>query len=148
MSSLNEALEDLGRLRVRSGSADVDLKLSPAESRECIEVFISLMNTMVVPDIFASSIDINLLRALPAIINSPYVNVEPGVQVLYYNALYYGLQQQHGPGSELTHRAYLKVLGTIPAWLEVSSETKVDGHTAALTAWTCINNHGMSARLS
>ena len=141
MMSLNEALEDLGKLRVRNETCNVELALSPAESRACIEAFANLMSTMIVPDIFGFSVDTNLLMALPEIIDSPYVNIDHGIRVMYYNALHYGLQQIHGLGGPLTHRAYLKVLEAVPAWLEASTDTDMDGHTAALTAWTAINNH-------
>ncbi|KAH7388650.1 hypothetical protein BKA66DRAFT_460438 [Pyrenochaeta sp. MPI-SDFR-AT-0127] len=141
MMSLNEALEDLGNLRVRTDLFNVELRLSPAESSGCIEAFAKMMSTMVVPDIFTASLDINLLRTLPKIIDSPYINIDPGLRVMYYSALYYGLQQTRGPGSPLVQAAYRKVLEDVPAWLEASTGTDMDGHTAALTAWTAINNH-------
>jgi hypothetical protein len=141
MMSLNEALDDLGQLRVRTETLNVDLKLSPAESRTCVDAFVSLMSAMVVPGVFASSmIDVNLLRALPEVIDSPYVSIDPGMRVVYYSALYYGLLQENGPGSPLTTKAYMKTLESVPQWLE-SDDTNMDGHTAALTAWTAINNH-------
>ncbi|CAO2650629.1 Nn.00g019210.m01.CDS01 [Neocucurbitaria sp. VM-36] len=140
MLSLNEALDDLGNLRVRADMFDADFSLSPKEAKECIDAFVSLMSTMVVPDIFTASLDIKLFYALPDIVDSPYINIDPGVRVMYYNALYYGLQQTRGPGGPLVQSAYMKVLEAVPAWLEASTETAMDGHTAALTAWTAINN--------
>ncbi|KAF2856144.1 hypothetical protein T440DRAFT_99182 [Plenodomus tracheiphilus IPT5] len=141
MSSLNDALEDLGELRVRKSTADVDLNLSLAEARACMESFIYLMQVMVIPDVFALTIDVKLLMTLPDIIDSPYVSIEPGVRVMYYTALYYGLQHRHGPGDTVTGKAYMKVLDSIPAWLDASTDSMLDGHTAALTTWTCMNNH-------
>lgn len=58
-----------------------------------------------------------------------------------YNALYYGLLQSEGPGGVGATKAYMKVLESVPAWLDSSSETRMDGHTAALTSWTCISMH-------
>lgn len=141
MLLLNEALDDLGKLRVRNDALNVEFRLSTTEARACVEAFIYLMGAMVVPDIFAEAIDTKFLVALPDIIDSPYVNIEPGVRVMYYNALYYGLQHIHGPGDTLTNQAYLKVLEGVPAWLDASTNTVLDGQTAALTAWTAINNH-------
>jgi hypothetical protein len=41
------------------------------------------MSSMLVPDAFTNSIlDIGLLRALPEIIDSPFVNVDPSMRVL------------------------------------------------------------------
>lgn len=141
MMLLNEALEDLGNLRVRTDLFNVDFRLSPEESKECMEAFFHLMSNIVVPDVFTVSLDVDLLRAMPKIINSPYINIDPGLHVMYYNALYYGLQQIRGPGDPLVQAAYKKVLECVPAWLEASTDTEMDGHTAALTAWTSINNH-------
>jgi hypothetical protein len=141
MFSLNEALEDLGRLRIRTDAGKLDLNLSSEEARACIDAFSHLINNLVLPEIFAVPIDVELLRVLPDITKSPYVNVDPGMWVMYYNALYYGLLQIRGPGDPVAQGMYLKVLEAVPVWLEGSTDTDLDGHTAALTAWTAINNH-------
>lgn len=120
---------------------NVEFNLSVAESQDCIDAFIKLLSTLVVPDAFTVSLDTNLLRTLPSIINSPYINIDPGLHVLYYNALSYGIQLARGPQDPLVQAAYLKILEAVPAWLDVSTESEIDGATAALTAWAAINNH-------
>jgi hypothetical protein len=83
MLSLNEALDDLGKLRVRTGIHSAKLNLSPAEARSCIDGFVSVLSSMLAPDAFVTSVlGIDLLHALPDIIDSPYVNIEPVVRVL------------------------------------------------------------------
>ena len=83
MLALNEALEDLGKLRVRTEALSVDFKISPAEARSCIDGFVSVMTSMLVPDAFAYSVvDVGLLRALPEVLDSPFVNIDPGVRVM------------------------------------------------------------------
>ena len=83
MSALNEALEDLGKLRVRTEALSMDFKISPAEARSCIEGFFTVMSSMIIPGVFANSmIDVGLLRALPEIIDSPFVNVDPSMRVM------------------------------------------------------------------
>ena len=142
MLSLNEALDDLAKLRIRTEVINVDFKLSPAEARACIDGFASVMRAMVVPDWFAPNmIDLELLRAITDIIDSPYVNIDPGVRVMYFNALYYGLEESEGPGGDLAAKAYMKVLESVPAWLESTTEASSDGPTAALTSWTAIIMH-------
>lgn len=59
---------------------------------------------------------------------------------MYYNALYFGLHQIRGP-DPVAQGMYLKLLEAVPAWLDAAADTEMDGHTAALTAWTAINNH-------
>ncbi|KAG9186952.1 hypothetical protein G6011_10060 [Alternaria panax] len=142
MSALNEAIEDLGKLRVRTEALSVDFKISPAEARSCIDEFASIISTMLVPDAFTDSlVDVGLLRALTEIIDSPFVNVDPGMRVMYYNAMYYGLQSMEGPGGDRTKKAYMKVLESVPAWLESPNDTSMDVHTAALSAWTAMTCH-------
>ncbi|KAA8625322.1 Zn-clus domain containing protein [Pyrenophora tritici-repentis] len=142
MLSLNEALDDLGKLRIRTDAINVDFKLSPVEARACIDGFVSVMNAMVIPDWFAPNmIDLELLRAITDVIDSPYVNIDPGVRVMYFNALYYGLEQSEGPGCDLAAKAYMKVLESVPAWLESTTEANADGPTAAMTSWTTIIMH-------
>jgi hypothetical protein len=83
MLSLNEALDDLGKLRVRTGTHSAKLNLSPADARLCIDGFVSVIGSMLAPDSFVKSmLDIDLLHALPDIIDSPYINIEPVVRVL------------------------------------------------------------------
>jgi hypothetical protein len=131
----------LGKLRIRTDACKVDLNLTPEEARECVESFIEVLKNMIVPDVFASNIDLELLRLLPDIINSPYVNIDPGMYVMYYNALYYGLNDVRGTGDPVAQGMYLKVLEAIPAWLDCPTDTEMDGHTASLMAWTATNNH-------
>lgn len=142
MSALSDALEDLAKLRLRKAlvSPEVSLTITSEEARQCIEAFIEMMNTLVVPDIFAIALDVELLRSLPNIIGSPYINLDAGVHVMYYCAIHYGLCQYRGPGHTHTQAAYLKALEHVPAWLDTPTETDMDGYTAALAAWVAINN--------
>src|SRR5690242_5363505 len=97
MSALNEALEDLGRLRVRNAATNVVIDLTLADKKACIEAFILQISNMIVPDLPVIPFDINLFRSLPDIIDSPYVNIDPGMRVMYYNALYFGIFDVRGP---------------------------------------------------
>jgi hypothetical protein len=141
MSSLNEALNELGRLRIRTNASKFNLDLPAEQARACVDAFIELLSSMVVPNSFAIPLDFELLRVMPEIVKSPYINIEPGMYVMYYNALYHGLSQIRGQGDPVGQGMYLKVLEAIPAWLEASGDTDLDGHTAALTVWTAITNH-------
>lgn len=83
MLALNEALDDLGKLRVRTEALCVDFNISPAEARACIDGFFDIMTSMFIPDAFANSmVDLNFLRALPEILDSPFVNVDPCMRVM------------------------------------------------------------------
>ncbi|KAH7080572.1 hypothetical protein BKA63DRAFT_591170 [Paraphoma chrysanthemicola] len=141
MLSLNEALDELGQLRIRTDASKVKLNLTAEEARACVNAFIELLSNMVVPGVFAVPLDFDLMRIMPDITKSPYVNIEPGMYVMYYNALYYGLNQLRGQGDAMAQGMYVKILEAIPAWLESPGDTDLDGHTAALTAWTAITNH-------
>lgn len=142
MSALNEALEDLGKLRLRADltQGKVSLTITPEEAKQCLEAFFEMMDTLVVPGVFATTLDVNLLRSLPYIIGSPLVNIDPGVHVMYFAAIHYGLTQTRGTGHILAHTAYLKALEHVPAWLEAPTETDMDGYTAAISAWVAVNN--------
>ncbi|KAH6615047.1 hypothetical protein C7974DRAFT_57842 [Boeremia exigua] len=142
MSALNDALEDLGKLKLRANliQGRVVLTIPLEEAKHCLESFIEMMNTLVVPGAFTAALDVNLLRSLPYVIDSPHIKVDPGVHVMYFAAIYYGLNQTRGPGDTLTQTAYLKALEHVPAWLEAPTGTSMDGYTAALSAWVAINN--------
>lgn len=142
MTALNEALEDLGKLRLRADltQGKVHLAITPEEAKQCLESFFAMMDTLVVPGIFATTLDVNLLRSLPYIIGSQHIIVDPGVHVMYFAAIHYGLTRTRGPGHALAHTAYLKALEHVPAWLDASTETDMDGYTAAISAWVAVNN--------
>lgn len=140
MVSLNEALDGLGKIRVKPDTMNSDFVISAAESRECVDAFIELMSTQVVPETFTDALDLDLLYALPNILNSPYINVDPGVIVLYYNALHYGLQKTRSPVDPLVRAAYLKAIEAVPAWLDAPGGSNMDGHTASLSSWTALAN--------
>jgi hypothetical protein len=142
MSALNDALEDLGTLKIRADltQSRVNLAIAPEEARMCLEAFIEMMNVMVIPDVWATSLDVGLLRTLPSIIDSPYIAIDASVRVMYFAGIHYGLQQTRGPGHALTQAAYLKALEYVPAWLDASTDTDMDGHTAAIFAWIAITN--------
>jgi hypothetical protein len=141
MLSLNDALDDLGRLRIRTDACKVDMTLTREEVGASIDAFEYAVQNMIVPDLFAVPLDFELLRALPDIMKSSYVNIDPGMYVIYYNALYYGLHQIRGSGDAVAQGMYLKVLEAVPAWLDAPGDTEMDGYIAALMAWTAINNH-------
>jgi hypothetical protein len=83
MLALNEALDDLGKLRVRTEALCVDFKISPTEARSCIDGFVDIMTSMFIPNSFINSVvDVSFLRALPEVIDSPFVSVDPGMRVM------------------------------------------------------------------
>jgi hypothetical protein len=91
------------------------------------------MSSMIIPDIFISGLDLEILEILPDLMNSPYVQVDPAVRVAYYNALFYGLHKLHGPGNQISKVAYFKILQAVPDWLGAATGTDLDGHCATLT---------------
>jgi hypothetical protein len=111
MSALDEALDDLGKLKVRvveGRSNTTSLEISSAESRECIDEFLILFHAMFMIDIFGKNgfPEVNTLYAFPDLVSSPYVTLDPGLHVLYYNAVFYGLHQLHGSSDSRTRAAY------------------------------------------
>ncbi|KAJ4986668.1 fungal specific transcription factor [Stagonosporopsis vannaccii] len=142
MSALTDALEDLGRLRLRAdlSQGKVTLTITPEEATQCVEAFFAMMDTLVAPGVYTTILDLSLLRSLPHIIGSPYINIDAGIHVMYFAAVHYGLTQLRGPGNLLAHTAYLKALEHVPAWLEAPIETDMDGYTAAICSWVAVNN--------
>ncbi|KAF2018874.1 hypothetical protein BU24DRAFT_447492 [Aaosphaeria arxii CBS 175.79] len=144
MCALTKALDDLANLRIRDEVRPkrLALKLTPDKARECIKIFMEVIQAMVIPQAFTSGIDLAILNVIPDVIESSmssYVNIDPCIKVIYYNALYYGLRRIDGPGSELAQAAYCMCLEAVPGWLNTTAGTDLDAQTAALTAWTACN---------
>lgn len=91
------------------------------------------MGTIVIPDLFVSHPNTEILEALPDLMGSPYITLDPALRVAYFNALYFGLNQACGPGNPSSRAAYYKFLEAVPAWLSADSSSELDGHCAALT---------------
>jgi hypothetical protein len=143
MSVLDEAIDDLGKLKVRPvGGQPAKLELSSTTSKDCIDTFIHMFATMFMVDVFGKNgfPGVDTLHALPDLISSPYVTLDPGLHVLYYNAMFYGLYQSRGPGDVNTQASYRKMLDSVPAWLASPSEKDLDGWTSTLSTWTAIFN--------
>jgi hypothetical protein len=92
-----------------------------------------MIASMIIPDIFISSLNLDILEYLPDLVNSPYVRVDPAIRVAYWNAIFYGLHKLHGPGNRKSKIAYLKLLDAVPEWLGGATGTDLDGHCATLT---------------
>lgn len=96
-----------------------------------------MINLLLIPNIFSSCAGFELLYIMPDIVDSPYVNADPCVRVLYYQALYYGLCKAHGPGNKQSQAAYYKVLESVPEWLSEGTGTMLDVCTASLVVGHC-----------
>ncbi|KAF2792218.1 hypothetical protein K505DRAFT_376215 [Melanomma pulvis-pyrius CBS 109.77] len=143
MSKLNQALEALGRLRIRSDDDALykhALHLSPDDARTYVKAFVDMIELLLVPNCYQYCPGFEVLQLMPDIVDSPYVNIDPCIRVLYYQALYYGLLKLHGPGNDLAQAAYYKALEAVPVWLATATGTELDVCTATLITWTTINN--------
>lgn len=54
--------------------------------------------------------------------------------------MHHGTQKGYNVEATFAHKAYLKILETVPAWLDAPSETELDFIVALLTSWTTISN--------
>ena len=91
-----------------------------------------MLELLLIPNMFSFSAQFEVLNIMPDIIDSPYINIDPCVRVLYYQALYYGLYKLHGPGNKHAQAAYYKVLESVPVWLAEATGTVLDVCTATL----------------
>lgn len=102
-----------------------------------IIVFREMIKTLIIPDLLPemliSSLDLELIEVLPDLLNSPYVEVDPAMRVVYYNALFFGFHRLRGPGNEFSKLAYFKVLEAVPEWLTKATGTELDALCAAVT---------------
>lgn len=143
ISALKEALDDLGKLKTRSEERvprDQELMITTEEAKACVKGFREMMGTIVIPDLFVSDPNTEILEALPDLMGSPYITIDPALRVAYFNALYFGLNHSRGPGNPSARVAYYKFLEAVPAWLSADSSSELDGHCAALTTFTALHN--------
>ncbi|KAH7114295.1 hypothetical protein B0J11DRAFT_540609 [Dendryphion nanum] len=143
MSALEEALHDLGKLRIRSDQALKEkdkLKIDPEKAKECITAFINLLDNILIPGLAGEFIDKEILYLMPSITDSPFIKIDPGMKVVYYNALYFSSHRVDGTGHKQAQAAYYLCLESVPAWLDSATGSLMDCQIAALTCWSAINN--------
>ena len=72
MSSLSEAIEELGKLRIRKemGISGTNFDLPQAEYDDCIDSFFFLVSNILIPDFRWGPLNRDFLRALPAMVST------------------------------------------------------------------------------
>ncbi|KAL5314041.1 hypothetical protein ACEPPN_018465 [Leptodophora sp. 'Broadleaf-Isolate-01'] len=140
MSALDDALHELGTVRVRRDrNRNACQKMSPSQAVECIEASTSFLEDLCVWHVFTGALDYDLLRKLPYVIDSPFVQIDPSIHVQYYSMLYYGSSKLFKPGNTFSEDAYLTMLEVVPAWLDASTDTLADVHTATMMVWAALS---------
>ncbi|KAL4952086.1 hypothetical protein BDW69DRAFT_168565 [Aspergillus filifer] len=122
-------------------TTDAKSTLPIADVKRYIDTFLDMiLPCLSIFGAFSNAVDSDLLRAMPHIIDSPYVQVEPVMRVIYYCAIY--LCQSIGTVEEqqLGIKTYYKCLQLAPKWLETATGTELDLFAASIIVWLAINN--------
>ncbi|KAI9375565.1 hypothetical protein BJX61DRAFT_118412 [Aspergillus egyptiacus] len=89
---------------------------------------------------FEPLLDEHILKALPRIFASPYVQVDPAMKVVYYCAVFFG-QCCGTPIEQSTiPQTYYKCMVMSRDWLKSATGTEMDLLAAMMTSWLAINN--------
>lgn len=81
----------------------------------------------------SAPIDKKLMKALPDIISSPHVNLDPAVKLVYYNLVFHGRNMGPKRSSLAARNNYIKCLQAVPAWHESAQGTVMDLTAAVIT---------------
>jgi hypothetical protein len=143
IEALDSALAALENLRVRPGDAlipDADV-FTPDETKQCIEGWYYLtlgickgLVDVIVSDFlrlwssafFTLSLDHQLMKALPDIIDSPHISVDPAARLIYYNILFLGRVLGPRNSASAAKNNYIKCLQSVPAWHQAAEGTLAD----------------------
>ncbi|KAF2008614.1 hypothetical protein BU24DRAFT_429207 [Aaosphaeria arxii CBS 175.79] len=141
---LSDALEQLANLKVRANPSEPgchELSISRDIAKASVKDFLDSLSFLFEPGSTAGPFDVSILHFMPEIVQSPHVQIDPVMRVLYYNALYFGLHRQSvGQVQEQAQAAYYKCLEAVPQWLHVARGSIPDVFTACFTTWLAINN--------
>ncbi|KAG9229101.1 hypothetical protein BJ875DRAFT_475796 [Amylocarpus encephaloides] len=86
---LGSALVDIHKPKAYVNSIPTDDKAMIIPP-EVIEKWVEYDYCFMQGDLFIGLIDWDLIKAVPMIMNSPYVNIEPSILLMYYSVLYFG----------------------------------------------------------
>lgn len=97
-------------------------------------VFLDAVAHVLKPEYFKDVFDLSILPIMPELVDSPHVQVDPVMRVIYYSALYFGLHRQ-GPRQVKgqAQAAYYKCLEVVPPWLRTARGTVTDVYAACFT---------------
>ncbi|KAL1957006.1 hypothetical protein VTO42DRAFT_6495 [Malbranchea cinnamomea] len=138
IEDLNGALAVLGSLKLRPeaeqapGTADSH---SPDEARQYIEDALRLIKSAMI----GIPIDMKLMKALPDVINSSHVHLDPAVKLIYYNLLLWGRSMGSEQSADAAQHNYIRCLQLVPEWYASSRGTLTDLMAAVSTALTAVN---------
>ncbi|RAH80430.1 hypothetical protein BO86DRAFT_400980 [Aspergillus japonicus CBS 114.51] len=116
-------------------------RLPVSDIKRFIDVFLEvILPNLSIFDSFATLVDSEFLRAIPHVIGSPYAMIEPVMQVIYFNAIYFGQTAGTGAEQRAAAKTYYRCLQVVPKWLASAQGSHLDLIAASLTAWMGINN--------
>lgn len=75
----------------------------------------------------------NLMKAVPDVIDSSHVQLDPAVVLVYYNLIFHGRSMGQKSSSAAARHDYIKCLQAVPAWLESAKGTLMDLIAAIFT---------------
>lgn len=145
LAALNGALAALGDLRVSPHAApELDPKevLTREEKRLCLDgkqllnsLYLMAANrpfsmkdafellSTIVP---CPPIDMNMVKAMPDIVDSPHIRVDPAANLLYHGLLFEGRSLGPKTSAASAKHDYIKCLQLVPAWHECATGTVLD----------------------
>jgi len=80
---------------------------------------------------FITLVNVKLIKAIPDILESPHIHLDPAVLVVYYNVLYHGCvfgPKITGPlqAADYTSALYVCCLRSLPLWQREATGTHTD----------------------
>lgn len=102
--------------------SSTDIISSPADAYEVLSTILP-----------APPIDLNMLRAMPDIVNSPHVHVDPAATLMYYAFIFEGRSSGPKRSAAAAKHDYIKCLQAVPAWHESATGTVMDMMVALTT---------------
>ncbi|PGH14915.1 hypothetical protein AJ79_02778 [Helicocarpus griseus UAMH5409] len=138
LTDLNSAL---GTLRERMPGSDFDPAGAPESTVSLDDLERHIETVRYIPfSPFEPLLDAHILKALPRLLASPYVQVDPAVKVVYYCAIFFGQSCGTPVEQSTTPQTYYKCIVMARDWLRSATGTEMDVLAAMMTSWLAINN--------
>ncbi|KAF5843959.1 hypothetical protein GGP41_010754, partial [Bipolaris sorokiniana] len=127
---LREAVSQVQKLRLQTFSKSVitqHVHIPPKLAKTWIKAYFSHMHT----DMFITLVNEKLIEAIPDLLESPHIYLDPAVLVVYYNVLYHGCvfgPKITGPlrAADYTSALYVCCLRSLPLWQREATGTSTD----------------------
>ncbi|KIX05654.1 uncharacterized protein Z518_03626 [Rhinocladiella mackenziei CBS 650.93] len=139
IETINSAVNDLQNFKLKNGIHLEKSSCSEIIPLELAMKWVEITTSSLASDMFIGLVDKSLLKIVPHVINSPHVQLERSLVVVYYAFLFLGCAVScPSETTKFLPTIYLKCLEAVPRWQKHAKGDLLDLVAATLMTWVAV----------